>query len=241
MQELSIPFESGSINASIRGGSKMVVFSHGFGVQRDSRGMFSELAESFDSDWGVLLFDYNDINGNNVSLRPYSVQQAMLKTVLEYVKDQYKTIVVVGHSMGAITVGLLDSPIPVLSILLAPPVHGPRPNADSAWAARPGAYYEGDMLIVPRKDGTISHIPQAFFDESALVDCPQVLEHYARHANVFIIQALEEDILSHTENYQRLQIDQTRLIALHGNHNFDSPHRAELKSTIYKLLRTVAE
>jgi len=41
----------------------IVIFSHGFGVEKDSLGLFSDIAEMFSAhDIKSVLFDYNEIN-----------------------------------------------------------------------------------------------------------------------------------------------------------------------------------
>lgn len=221
---------------TLSGGSPMVVFSHGFGVKRDSRGMFTDIVDSLPPEWGYILFDYNEIDGTNVRLAPYSLQTKKLKSMLELAAQHSDNIYLIAHSMGCITAALLKSITVNKALFLAPPVHGPRPNAKNSWAERPDAYYEGTTLVVPRRDGTTSIVAQEFFDELKLVDCPKVINDYSRMVDMTVIQALDEDIIQHPEQYDSLDRAKLHLIKLPGNHNFDPPHRAELVATIGSIV-----
>lgn len=39
----------------------VLIFSHGFGVKRDSKGMFTQLAEMLKDKYLIVLFDYVDV------------------------------------------------------------------------------------------------------------------------------------------------------------------------------------
>ena len=237
IEQFNIQFDEHLIKGEMRNGTPMVVFSHGFGVKRDSRGMFTDIANALPKEWGYVMFDYNHLNEQEVTLAPYSKQVEMLRHVIEFAAKHSPTVHLIGHSMGAITASLLSSLVPEKVILLAPPLHGPSKSSHNSWAERPGAHYEGTTLIVPRRDGTTSRIPQQFFDEAKSVDCLRSISRYAEQKKLTVIQALEEDIIKDTELYDTLINDTLDLIKLSGNHNFDSPHRTKLLSKIADILK----
>lgn len=104
---------------------KIIVFSHGFGVKRDSRGMFNEIGDFLKSKSLIIRFDYNDINKaeNLVTVLPYSDQAKILKKVLRFVKDEFqpKEINIISHSMGCLVTGILSPRNIEKIILLSPP------------------------------------------------------------------------------------------------------------------------
>src|SRR5436190_20100677 len=53
----------GGITTDIHWAPQMIVFSHGFGVGRDSRGMFTDLVKQLPADYGYILLDYNAAAG----------------------------------------------------------------------------------------------------------------------------------------------------------------------------------
>lgn len=237
-KDLVVPSLEGDVGATFRGGNPIVVFSHGFGVKRDSLAMFSDICSALPSNWGFILFDYNGVDGQNITLAPYESQVQKLQAVLEFAHSKSKSVYLIGHSMGAITSCIAGSTVPEKIVLLTPPVHGPRPKSNNSWAERPGAYYDGSTLIVPRKDGTFSIIPKAFFEQSSKVDCTAVITEYSAIKNLVVVQALQEEVISHTENYDKLPSETLSLIKIPGNHNFDPPHRDNLIKTILDILST---
>lgn len=62
---------------------KLIIFSHGFGVTRDSHGMFTEIGDELKSEYLVVKFDYTIVNKeeNWTKVFPYSKQVEMLKAV----------------------------------------------------------------------------------------------------------------------------------------------------------------
>ena len=45
----------------------VVLFSHGFGVKKDARGMFTDIVQSLGSDYLPVMFDYNGVSEGKYS------------------------------------------------------------------------------------------------------------------------------------------------------------------------------
>jgi pimeloyl-ACP methyl ester carboxylesterase len=197
--------------------------------------MFTDICNALPKEWGYILFDYNRIEGKDLYLRSYNQQVRMLQAVCEWAIGQGSTASIVGHSLGAV-VGAIAQPKNVRKlILLAPPVHTSRSRA--FWESYPGARWQKDTLVVPRKDGTVTHIHEAFFVEGESFNPLDAIIECAKGSTVEVVQALEEDILRHTENYDLLAHNPLlTLTRMHGNHNFDAPHRASLVGHVIKSL-----
>jgi hypothetical protein len=103
---------------------KYLLFSHGFGVKKDSRGMFTEIAEKF-PEYKPVMFDYNVINEetNEVTVEPYSKQSELLSAELNsiYKSDTDAEITLICHSQGCIIPCLLKDIKLERAVLLAPP------------------------------------------------------------------------------------------------------------------------
>jgi hypothetical protein len=65
---------------------KVIIFSHGFGVTRDSHGMFTEIGDKLVSDYLVIRFDYTIVNkGENwTKVFSYNIQAEMLQAIDRY-------------------------------------------------------------------------------------------------------------------------------------------------------------
>lgn len=239
-QHSSIEFTADSTIGTIHGekkhGSPIVIFSHGFGVKRDSRGLFTKIAASLPNNFGYVLFDYNSTDGEHVYLRTYSEQAAVLKTVFSTVHRMTDKIYVIGHSMGAITASILAEVSTTKSILLAPPVTSS--SGRKYFNEYLGAYRDKDnVLVIPRKDGTTTHVTDNFWDEAESIDPIAAMLDYGKKSDLTVIRAMNEDILRHTENYTLLSNNQAiKLVELPGNHNFDPPNQNLLIDTILDIL-----
>ena len=60
----------------------MLVFSHGFGVRRDSRGMFTDIIQHLPEDFGYVLFDYDSSENGMTRATLTGEQIARLKRVI---------------------------------------------------------------------------------------------------------------------------------------------------------------
>ena len=69
---------------------KYLLFSHGFGVRKDSRGMFTDIASAF-PDFKPVMFEYNKIlNDGKKTVVPSYKQQARL--IKQKLNNLYKNI-----------------------------------------------------------------------------------------------------------------------------------------------------
>jgi len=182
----------------------MVVFSHGFGVRRDARGMFTDIAESLPNGFGFVLFEYNMPEGDKLRLTSLSDQVARLKQVIAWARQQpgVESISIVAHSKGC-TVTALAQPDNVGSvIMLTPPLHVGS-GTMTMFTTRPGAVRDGDTWSIPRSDGTTSLVDQAVFDEMATVNGENVVIDYAEKRPLHVVAAGDDRILPN-QDYSRV-------------------------------------
>lgn len=228
------------ITLEYKQGPRMVVFSHGFGVRRDTSGFFTEIAANLPSDYGWVMFDYyqTDKTGKIVFLTTLHEQSKKLNTVLEWVRSSLQTseLDIIAHSMGCLVPTLSPAEHISHNILLAPPTDiGER--TEMYFTSQPGAQPAGDYWMVPRTDGTISHIPMAVFEEYKQLDSFQLIDSYAnRHPSSLIIA--EKDQINPVEAY--LQIRNNKLLDSYvvqgADHDFNGEPRKELLQIIRGIL-----
>lgn len=88
---------------------RVIIYSHGFGVERDARGMFTDIAAAFPGAENVM-FDYNIPNRaeNTLAVRPLSEQKDILLAEITRVKAQSEDtpIDIIAHSIGSVVVAL---------------------------------------------------------------------------------------------------------------------------------------
>jgi pimeloyl-ACP methyl ester carboxylesterase len=181
----------------------VVVFSHGFGVRRDSRGMFADIAAAFPGDVGYVLFDYNEDEGEALRIT-YSADEAeRLSKIAAWVRAQpgVTNVAIVAHSRGCIIASLAAIRRVRAVILLAPPLAGG--HTRQYFTNKPGAIRRGDDWYIPRSDGSITVIEDGVFDEFERINSEVAILSYAARQSVLVIVAGADGILE-GQDYTRL-------------------------------------
>jgi len=219
----------------------MVVFSHGFGVRRDGRGMFTQIAEALPEGVGYVLFDYNDIDDDNHTVRIMDLveQTGRLQKVLAWTRDRpgVKSLSLVAHSMGCIVTALTQPTELAKVIFLAPPTSiGERTR--KYFTTKKGAEKHDDMWVVPRNDGTVSVVPETFFDQYEQVDAMQVLLDFVAYQPLELVVAAADEVLQDADYEPFAGHPNVQLVNIAGaSHDFAGNARNLLITTVDQELR----
>lgn len=226
MRKISIP----------KGCANIVIFVHGFGVRWDSRGMFTDIVESLPDGWGSVLCDLYDIDGDSVHILSISEQAKRAQDIYKEISESRPeaTIHLLAHSMGCIVAIEANLNINGRIVLLAPPSTFGGNALEDYFTQYPGAEKQADKLVVPRKDGTISHIPYTFFKQMAQTDPIETVYAFAKQHQLVVIAAEDDELVDITE-YASFRED-AKIISLPGDHNFTGENRRELIACIQKEL-----
>ena len=227
----------GGFEAAFQLAPQMVVFSHGFGVERSARGMFSDIVTGLPAGFGYTLFDYYDIRDNEIGLTTFAEQQARLLAVIDWARQQagVLTVSVVGHSMGCVIASLAKPTALDHVIFLAPPLQvGARTRR--YFTAKPGAHNEGDIWVVPRSDGSVIRFPKKLFDEIEAVDSATALQAYAATQPLTVVTAGADQLLQAEDQSFLRSPAITRLVVKGADHNFSGPARQPLINLVSQQL-----
>lgn len=243
--QFEIPFLK---NFSIRGeyeGNKdakqVVIFAHGFGVKRDSWGMFNELGDALKDSAIVVRFDFNRINveKNATYVMPCSMQSRMLSQVIEkfYVLFSPENTSLIAHSMGCVVVGLLQPKNIYKTILLAPPTTSPYKRLVDYFSKRPGSRIdENKESVIERSDSSWTYIPPEFWPEIQLTSPFTLYKDLKSKTDLYAIRPLQDQVIV-DEDYSRLrQMLKENYIEIDGSHDFHPPHRQKLLDTIGQII-----
>jgi hypothetical protein len=179
-----------------------LIFVHGFGVRRDSRGLFTDIEQTVGKDILSIRGDFSDVSAGHTDAVPFSNQVARLKTILAYSQERFspQKYIFVGHSQGAITVAL-SHPSGSKVVLLAPPVDSPfeRFITTAGWS-RPGSSLDvnGDSHLV-RSDGSTTDVGSSFWKEFQDVNAVSLYRNLASNNEVTIIFAGADQVLGAQE------------------------------------------
>ena len=227
------------IHADYEMAPHMVVFSHGFGVDRTSRGMFTDIVKALPNDYGYVLFDYYEIKDKAVRISTFEDQQRTLLTIIARLSERkdVKDISLVAHSMGCIVAALAQPPELKQVIMLAPPLSvGERTR--HYFTTKEGAKRHGDIWTIPRRDGTTSSIPAALFDEIEQIEAAEILLDYATVQPYELLIPTDDEVLGDTD-YNDLALDEniTALTIDEADHNFSGNSRLHMIEAVVEWLQ----
>lgn len=218
---------------------KIILYSHGFGVKKDDRGLFTDIAGSLD-DFQHVLFNYNqiDVGNNTLTVTPLHEQANMLKTQYSTLRGKYPdaTIDLVCHSQGCVVAGLAGLSGVRKTILLAPPTRflGSEEKLKQM-SEREGTVTEDGVVSYPRRDGSTTIIKQDYWQSRDKISDPIALyNQLSQETKVTIIEALNDEVLGESD-YSALS-DKVQHIQQEANHDFTNESRSELLNTIGEVL-----
>lgn len=216
----------------------IILFSHGFGVRSDDRGMFTDIA-SILAPLPAIMFDYNEVDtdGNTLTVRPFSKQVEILKKVIEKQKTDHPkaTIDLICHSQGCRVAALLCASGIRKTILISPPTDSGIERMVERYIHNPAATlnFKG-VSQLPRSDGSITFVPPEYWKERQNETDPiDLYNQLAEVTQLTIIKPTNDTVLGNT-SFENLT-KKAALIELVGDHDF-TYSRNMLCETVKKII-----
>lgn len=208
-----------------------VVYSHGFGVKKDDRGLFSDISAALPGQEHIL-FDYNQIDeANNIlTVSPLQDQVQQLRAKLAGIEDD-STIDLIAHSQGCL-VAALARPERVRKILfLAPPDNVDVDSLINFFGDRPGSVIdlEGESRV-PRRDGSTTIIPAEYWKSLRPLNPIRIYNHLPETAEITFYIATNDEVLG-TSHFDAIS-ERIDLVDVDANHDFTDDARKEVISLI---------
>lgn len=235
IQDLEI---DGNFSVEITGSQQTktaVILVHGFGVKRDSRGLFLDIESLVSGSMLSVRGDFSHIADDKCIAIPFSEQCKRLLAIINFVKDEYQInkFIYIGHSQGCITIGKAN-PKYAKIFLLAPPVISPFNEfiKTSGWQ-KPGSYLDlqGDSRLV-RSDLTID-VKAEFWDEFKTINAESLYLGLAKKNKVQIVFSGADEILGQ----QKITMDIPTITISNADHDFNGLSRSELLKFIINKLK----
>lgn len=205
----------------------VIVYSHGFGVRKDDRGLFTDIANAI-PEADHIMFDYNviDEQANTLTVNPLQAQVQKLREQLSHF-DGDITVDIVAHSQGCV-VAALAKPQNVRKILcLAPPDNVDTERQINFFGNRDGSVIDLDgQSRIPRRDGSTTVIPAAYWQSLKGLDVIRLYNRLPDLAKVKFLIANDDEVLGMT-NFDKTD-ERIELIQLDGNHDFTDDARQYL-------------
>jgi hypothetical protein len=218
----------------------IIIFSHGFGVRKDSRGLFDAVAEELKKEEGIdcILFDYSTIDEkkNIITVEPFSKQVAVLQKVIEdaQTKKPDAIIDIIAHSQGCTVAALLNPEGIRKSIFCAPFFHTDIEKIRSRYLkfSQSELNFDGVSKRL-RRDGSTTIIPPEYWKERFDINLFKIYNSFAKKTNLIIISANQDEIINEID-YSLLK--NCRLINLEGKHDFEGEEKYALIKTIKQII-----
>ena len=152
----------------------IIIFSHGFGVAKDDRGLFagSEGISEMLQEHGIetFLFDYNEVNEekNTITLTLLSIQEQILKkNILEIQQKNPDAIIdIIAHSQGCLIPAMVKPKNIRKIIFLAPTLDVNNQRMINLFISNPNTHINTEGIsILGHRDGTITFVPSLYWGE----------------------------------------------------------------------------
>jgi isopentenyldiphosphate isomerase/pimeloyl-ACP methyl ester carboxylesterase len=222
--------------ADLHEASRIVVFVHGFGTSLHERGLFDHIVGTLtktDKRLATIRFSWSGFGDSEGKPQETTLQKISsdFECVLDYVyknANEFSNVAVVGFSMGNIVVaGVLTSKrYRVYKVVCINPADfKPGDISFKKWLSHEGAKLEGEVLVVPRADGTVTRMNRAFWDTLDDMNYKGNLAKLCAEYSSILVRATDDTIVDNTEVKT---VDFSEIIELPGEHNFSKPQDLRL-------------
>jgi hypothetical protein len=218
----------------------IVIYSHGFGVRKTDRGLFTAIAKALPEAESVM-FDYNPINekANTLTAKPLNEQVQKLRKVINTTRAEYPGAVIdlVCHSQGCVVAAVLKPRHIRKVIMLTPPDDVSQAVLiDQLSANREEPIDVTARTRLQRADGSTTVIHPDYWQSFEGVYPVKLYNRLAKFTALRIINARQDEILSNA-TFEGLNPD-VSTVTLEGSHNFED--EASRQRMLYILQKELA-
>lgn len=217
----------------------IILYSHGFGVDKTDRGLFTAIANAIPEVEHIMFeYDPKDKNGNTV-VETFSGRKDKLIAKYNELRKQNPDAVIdlVCHSQGCLVAALAKLENIRKVILLTPPIY--LENGDEKrekYLEKPTVKELSDgTLAVRRRDGSTTLIRQSYWgDFGVVIDSERLYNKLSRITELIAIRATEDEILQNN-SYDGFE-KSIKIIDIEGNHSFDGEARPRISKAVHQLI-----
>lgn len=211
----------------------VVIYSHGFGVRKDDRGLFTAISMGLP---GVesIMFDYNEPSGTTITVVPLDAQAEKLLQVMAKARSEYPNAVIdlICHSQGCIVAALACLGGIRKTIFVAPPaqVLDTERKVKEICAQYSITFTKENTVRIPRKDGSTTIIPPEYWRVRDHLDAQAMYNRLAEHTELVIITATDDEVLGKV-TFTELS-SKVKVMDMATGHNFEGKSRKQLTELV---------
>lgn len=218
----------------------IIIFSHGFGVRKDDRGLFTAISHAV-PDATSILFHYNPINdkSNTLTAKPLPEQVQKLRKVINTARAEYPGAIIdlVCHSQGCVVPAILKPRHIRKIIMLTPPRDISGPVLVKQLESLTGTTIDVHARTrLTRADGSTTVIHPEYWQSLAGVEPVKLYNRLAKFTALRIINARNDEVLGPV-SLEGLD-PSISSVTLDGGHNFDEEESR--KRLLYILQKELA-
>jgi len=216
----------------------IIIYSHGFDVQKDARGMFTDIANALPNVQHIM-FDYNEIDEANNTLTAVSLEKQAEKLTEIYEKtiseNPNATIDLICHSQGCTATGLAKLNARK-TILLAPKMNNTHGSLRRLVETRPGTTEKNGVTYWPRRDGSTTIIDQDYWQSyDNLKNTDELYNKLASITKLSIVVATQDEVLGKVDCSN---IDKNiSIIEIDSDHDFNGEARQKMIEIVKEILQ----
>ena len=201
----------------------IVIFSHGFGVRKTDRGLFTAIADALPHAESVM-FDYNPVHeqSNTITVKTLHKQALKLRNVINTTRNEHPDAILdlVCHSQGCVVAGILKPRGIRKVIMITPPDDTSEAAVIEQLGGRKGVPIDVTVRTrLARSDGSTTVIHPEYWQSLAGIDAVKLYNRLARFTKLRIINARQDEVLGEVK-FEGID-PAISLITLDGNHNFN--------------------
>lgn len=236
-------FERGPTHSAKMNKEHVIIYSHGFGVKKDDRGLFTDIAAALPETIPVM-FDYGNVDekARTIAVVPLKTQVALLKKRVAEIKQEYPSSIIdiVAHSQGSVVAAMAADGLDGIRkiLMLAPPPDLDIETRVEKYGQRPGAKIDiNGISLIPGSDGYLKIIPSAYWESLRGVEPIKLYNLLSRKALLIIVEALHDEIIEPLPSTSFESGVETK--KLDADHNFKGNARKEVIELIKQELSVI--
>jgi hypothetical protein len=216
--------------------ARLIIYSHGFGVRKDDRGLFIDIATAM-PEATHIMFDYNQVDEStgNLTVAPLNKQAERLGQVIAETRANNPTAVIdlICHSQGCVVASLLKPQGIRKIIFTGPPAELSVEDMVRLFANRPGSEVNlNGVSQLKRADFSITNVPQEYWKSIENIDPIARYNELARVTSLTVINAIEDEIIG-SKDFSGLAAN-VAVVEIKTGHNFEGAGRRQLIDAIKK-------
>ncbi len=176
-------------------------------------------------------------NGKDVYIPEIKSQIERTTDILNTVSTNHPKarLHLVAHSKGCILTAAASPRVTGSIIFLAPPEIFDK-KIEEYFKSVPGTKIFEEEIIVPRKDGTYTHIPKIYFKQSANIDAQQAILKLSQNKKINLLQATNDEVLGITKYEQLINNKNIEITSIPADHNFKEQWRKPMIKYVLEVL-----